>query len=145
MQKEEVDIYIECSNTSPRELKRQYCYLLECRSLPGNTRSGGDWLTGTYNMAVMAALLHALERITRPCTLYIHCRNEWMLNMLTHQLHAWIDKDFRSSKGNQIANAGLWQKIAELTVEHELVAVKGKHEYSTWMQKEMRKGEQDVR
>ncbi|RGD64459.1 hypothetical protein DXA98_10495 [Lachnospiraceae bacterium OF09-6] len=57
MQKEEIDIYIECDSTSPKEMNRQYRYLLECRSLPGNTRSGGDQLTGTYNMATMTALI----------------------------------------------------------------------------------------
>lgn len=145
MQKEEIDIYIECDSTSPKEMDRQYRYLLECRSFPGNTRSGGDQLTGTYNMATMTALIRALERIRRPCTIYIHCRNDWMLNMLVHQMQAWIEKDFRNSKGNQIANAGLWQRIAELTAEHELIAVKGKHEYSNWMKEEMGKGERDVR
>ena len=54
-EKEIIDIYIECSSTSPREMDRQYRYLLECRSHPGNTRSGGDRLTGTYNMASLAA------------------------------------------------------------------------------------------
>ena len=68
-----------------------------------------------------------------------------MLNMLVHQMPVWIGKDFRNSKGNQIANAGLWQRIAELTAEHELLAVKGKHEYSNWMKEEMGKGERDVR
>lgn len=145
MQKEEIDIYIECDSTSPKEMNRQYRYLLECRSLPGNTRSGGDQLTGTYNMATMTALIKALERIRRPCIIYIHCRNDWMLNMLVHQMPAWIGKDFRNSKGNQIANVGLWQRIAELTAEHELIAVRGKHEYSNWMKEEMGKGERDVR
>ena len=145
MQKEEIDIYIECDSTSPKEMNRQYRYLLECRSLPGNTRSGGDQLTGTYNMATMTALTKALERIRRPCIIYIHCRNDWMLNMLVHQMPVWIGKDFRNSKGNQIANVGLWQRIAELTAEHKLIAVKGKHEYSNWMKEEMGKGERDVR
>ena len=145
MQKEEIDIYIECDSTSPKEMNRQYRYLLECRSLPGNTRSGGDQLTGTYNMATMTALIKALERIRRPRIIYIHCRNDWMLNMLVHQMPVWIGKDLRNSKGNQIANAGLWQRIAELTAEHKLIAVKGKHEYSNWMKEEMGKGERDVR
>lgn len=144
-EKEIIDIYIECSSTSPREMDRQYRYLLECRSHPGNTRSGGDRLTGTYNMASLVALIEAMERIVRPCVVYVHCRNEWMLNMLRHQLHEWIEKDFRNSKGNLIANAGLWQRIAELSEDHDMVGVSGKHAYSTWMKEEMERGEQDVR
>ena len=143
--KEDIDIYIECSSASPKEKERQYRYLLECRSLPGNTRSGGDFMTGTFNMVTMTALIQALERIKWPCTVYIHCRNEWMLNMISHQLHIWKEKDFRNSKGNLIANAGLWQRITELTEEHEVITVAGKHEYSNWMTEEMRKGEQNVR
>ena len=144
-EKEIIDIYIECSSTSPREMDRQYRYLLECRSHPGNTRNGGSRMTGTYNMASMTALAEAMERIVRPCVVYVHCRNEWMLNMLHHQLQGWAEKDFRNSKGNLIANAGLWQRIAELSGEHDLIGVSGKHAYSTWMKEEMGKGEQDVR
>lgn len=144
-EKEIIDIYIECSSTSPREMDRQYRYLLECRSHPGNTRSGGDRLTGTYNMASLTALIEAMERIVRPCVVYIHCRNEWMLNMLQHQLQGWTEKGFRNSKGKLITNAGLWQRIAELSRDQDLIGVSGKHEYSTWMKKEMEKGEQNVR
>ena len=145
MQKEEIDIYIECDSASPEEIGRQYRYLLECRSLPGNTRSGGDQLTGTYNMATMTALIRALERIKWPCIVYIHCQNGWMLNMLIHQLPRWIERNFQGSKGKQIAHVGLWKRIAALTAVHELIAVKGKHEYSNWMKEEMGKGERDVR
>ena len=145
MQKEEIDIYIECNSASPGEVNRQYRYLLECRSQPGNTRGGGEQLTGTYNVAVMTALIQALERITRPCVIYIHCRNDWMLNMLIHQLPGWIERGFQGSRGKQIAHVGLWKRIAELTAEHELIIVKGKHEYSNWMKEEMGKGERDVR
>ena len=144
-EKDIIDIYIECSSTSPEEMDRQYQYLLECRSHPGNTRSGGDRLTGTYNMISLTALTQALERIKWPCIVYIHCRNEWMLNMLIHQLPRWVERDFQSSKGKQIAHVGLWKKIAELVADHELNTVKGKHAYSTWMKEEMEKGEQDVR
>ena len=144
MQKEEIDIYIECSSMSPKDIKRQYMYLLECRSLPGNTRSGGNQMTGTYNMATMTALAEALERMKWPCVIYIHCRNGWMLNMLQCQLPQWIERDFQSNKGKKIAHVSLWKRIAELTLKHDLMVVKGKHEYSTWMKEEMKKGEQDV-
>ena len=67
-----------------------------------------------------------------------------MLNMLQCQLPQWIERDFQSNKGKKIAHVSLWKRIAELTLKHDLMVVKGKHEYSTWMKEEMKKGEQDV-
>lgn len=142
---EDVDIYIESDSITPKEKKRQYMYLLECRSLPGNTRSGGSSLTGTYNMATLKALEEAMERIRKPCRIYIHSRNEWMISMIEHQLQIWKEKEFRNGKGNPIANFILWKQIAELAEGHELIGIKGKHIYTSWMYDQMKKGEQDVR
>ena len=136
---EAVHIYIETDSISPRPMQRNYGYVLECEHL-GNTKTkaGFGQMEGTWNKAVLQALLEALGRLNRPCDVHIHSRNEYVLRMLENNLEHWAAAGFINSKGKPVANREEWEKLWQLGQEHLLLTEPaGKHEYSRWLLDEM--------
>ena len=138
---ETVHIYIETDSTSPRTMSRNYGYVLECVHLgKPKTRAGFGRTEGSWNKAVLQALLEALGRLNRPCEVHIHAMNEYVLCMLEKNLEHWAAMGFIGSKGKPVANREEWEKLWQLGQEHLLLtepAGPGRHEYSRWLLDEM--------
>lgn len=136
---ETVHIYIETDSISPRPMRRNYGYVLECEHLGSpKTKAGFGRSEGSWNKAVLQALLEALGRLNRPCEVHIHTRNEYILRMLENNLEHWAAAGFISSKGKSVANRKEWEKLWQLGQEHLLLTEPaGKHGYSRWLLDEM--------
>lgn len=136
----EARIYLSVDSKAPKESEKKFAYVLEYTGKAGiRTSEGFGILTGTYNAAVLTALIGALERFTKPCELTIHSENQFINNMIVNCLDKWKEDEFKNSKGEPIKNSEQWEKVAELTEKHSLLIVTGKHEYTDWMSREMEK------
>lgn len=141
----EVDIYIETDSTSPRAMKRQYAYLLECRQKPGNTRMKMDFAEGTLHGVTIQAITGALGRMKQPCEIRIHAGDTYVLTMLEQQLPRWIENDFRNSRGKEVSNREEWEELQKAMSGHRVRTEPGEHIYTRYMRWEMkRKENQDV-
>lgn len=138
----EVHIYIAMDNVSPREAKRNYGYVLECMTSKGiATREGFGSVRGTYNKAILYAMIQAMSRLNQSCELHIHAENSYVMNMLEHQLSKWAGADFKNKKGEPVANAEEWMQVWQITKKQFITAEPGRHAYSEWIREEMRKRE----
>ncbi len=138
---ETVHIYIETDSISPREIRRRYGYVLECKVLENTrTRDGFGTVEGTWNKAVLTALSEALERLVRPCEVHVHTRNGYVLGMMENNLEHWAAAGFIGSRGRPVANREEWESVWRLIQEHlwlsEPSGPEG-HSYSRWLLGEM--------
>lgn len=136
----ETKIYIEIDSSSPKVTEKCYGYVMEC-IVAGEpkTREGFGKVTGTYHQAVLTALGEALERFKQPCEICICTEDEFVLNMLERNLSAWVGNEFLNSKGKPVANREEWKKIWLLSNKHLMLTQQGKHEYTGWLQGEIKK------
>lgn len=132
----QVNIYIECDN-SFQETEKKYGYVLQCFTKKGErTREGFGKLTGTIHKVTLHAILKALERMKQPSEINIYTKNTYIANMFDHYLPDWAMHDFKKSGNEPIVNAAEWKKLWELSQEHHIEIIPGKHEFSEWILEE---------
>lgn len=140
-------IYITVDSSSPRPTEKYYGYVLECMvSGQAKTREGFGKVTGTYHQAILTALAEALDRFNQSCEICICTEDEFVLNMLEHNLAIWAGNEFLTSKHKPVANQEEWMRIWSLSNKHLILTEPGKHGYTGWMQGEIqkRKEQEDV-
>lgn len=129
----QVNIYIECDNDF-RATEKKYGYVLQCFTKKGEqTREGFGKLTGTHHKVTLCAILAAMERMTKICEICIYTSNTFVANMYNHYLPGWAEKEFKKSENEPIANAGEWKRLWELSQEHNIKIIPGKHAFSEWI------------
>lgn len=134
----ETGIYIELSENDPREKNRSWGYVLEA---PGGwTKHETGECTGTMHGVTLQILIKALGRYHKPSQITIHAADEWVLNMLENQLPAWEQNGFRNTRGEPIKYQQEWEQLAEKVKDHKITIAPGRHEYSVWLQDEMKRG-----
>lgn len=134
----EVEIYITTDSVSPRECERKYGYVLECQK-NGNalTREGFGKITGTWNKATLKAITEAMERVNQSCQLTIHTENEYVLNMMDHNLSKWAGNGFATSRGKPVTNREEWIQLWEHAKKHIIRTAPGRHSYTGWILSEI--------
>lgn len=140
----EVKIYLGTEDKSPRKKERQYGYVLECEwNGQTVTKEGFGRVNGTYNQAVLRALAEALGRITRRCEITICSENEFVLDMLVHNLKTWADHAFCLAGGKELKNKAEWEVIWERVKIHQVTVNTGCGSYLIWMREEMKRRKRD--
>ena len=134
----QVNLYIELSHTAFQKRERVCGYVLEYITKSGVpvTREHFREGDGTYNRETLKTIDEALGRIREPCSICIHGRNAFILNMLTNKLPEWADNDFISN-GKPVANQEEWRAVWEKIKIHKASTCIGKHSYTDWMLAEM--------
>lgn len=127
-------IYIETDSRAPREGPKRYGYVLECQ---GTAKEGFGACKGTYNRAVLRALIEALGRFRKGCEIEIHTENEYVLGSLAHSLAGWAAEGFKTAAGAEIKNRTEWEIIWGLIKGHTIIGFPGKHAYSDWLKSEL--------
>lgn len=133
------DVYVETSINAPQEKKRKWGYVLEAPG--GRTVYQLGETTGTMHGITLQVLIKALRRYQKPSRLTIHAADEWVLQMLLHQLPAWEQNGFTNAKGEPIKYREDWEQLANLIKIHTITIAPGRHTYSAWLQSEMEKME----
>ena len=111
----EVHIYIGTDSKAPRTQPRKYGYVLAC-TLKGKLKTKQEFkeTKGTYNRVT-------LEAITE------------------ENLDKWEQNGYVTTKGEPVANGDLWKQLKEKAGEHLLLSEPGKHEYSMWIQEQLKR------
>lgn len=136
----EVHIYIGTDSKAPRTQVRKYGYVLAC-TLKGKlkTKQGFKETKGTYNRATLEAVTEAIGRVVKPSEIHIHTENAFILTMLEENLDRWEQNGYVTTKGEPVANRDLWKQLKEKAGEHLLLSEPGKHEYSMWIQEQLKR------
>lgn len=140
-------IYISVDSSSPRPTEKYYGYVLECMvGGEAKTREGFGKVMGTYHQAVLTALAEALERFNQSCEVCICTEDEFVLNMLEHNLVIWAGNEFLTSKHKPVANQEEWIRVWEASKNQIIHGAIGRHAYSGWLSGEInrRKEQSDV-
>lgn len=136
-----VHIYAEADSADPKCRERYTGYVLECRTSSGELRTKEKFCQrcGTYHAAILQTIIEAVERINQNCEIHIHTRDIYILNMMKKNLPAWAENEFRTVKGDAIANRSEWEKFWKSGSRHLVIADPGTHSYYGWMMSEMKK------
>lgn len=130
-------IYIGTDSQAPQKRDRGYGYVLECQT---QTREGFGKCRGTYNQAVLRALVEALGRFRKKCELEIYTENAFVLGTLARSLAGWAAVGFQTAAGKEIKNRAEWEAVWGLVQGHTIIGIPGKHSYSDWIRRELEKG-----
>ena len=136
---QKVDIYLETDSIQQAAAKRKYGYVMAV-TYKGKleTREGFGQIEGTYHQSILRALCEALNRMRIPCEITIHSRNAHVMAHV-QKIKEMEEMNFKDSKGNDIRNHEFWRNISRQAKTHKLMTQYGHHEYTTWLQDEMRK------
>ena len=75
----------------------------------------------------------------KPSEIHIHTENAFILTMLEENLDRWEQNGYVTTKGEPVANGDLWKQLKEKAREHLLLSEPGKHEYSMWIQEQLKR------
>ena len=137
----DVDIFVDISSHSLRSAPRIYGCVLSCKRLgkaPATLEIFGS-CQGTYHHCFLEAIIAALGRMNRPSSICIHGPDDYVLNMIEHNLNKWAENSFRDSKGCPVKDADAWRQAWELLRPHKYCIERGRHEYSDWLTAELKK------
>lgn len=74
----------------------------------------------TNNRMELTAAIKALEALKRPCTVALYTDSQYLRQGMTEWLVQWKKKGWRNSKKEPVKNADLWQKLDELSFQHQI-------------------------
>ena len=137
----EVAIYLEASSVSPREIKRKYGYVLECKTKTNKMRTAEAFgeIIATHHKTILVAAVEALKRLNQTCVVTIHTSNSFIANMIGNQLPKWQGNGFNTRSGDDISNKEEWIKLSEELKKHIYIITQEKHSYTAWLGSEMKR------
>ena len=81
--------------------------------------SGAEAAT-TNNRMEMIAAAAALEALSRPCRVILNTDSEYLCHGITRWHTGWVRKNWRTAKGDLVANMDLWQRVLAAAKPHEI-------------------------
>lgn len=82
--------------------------------------SGGEKLTTNNRMELMA-VIEALKRLNKPCSVDIYSDSAYVVNAFNQNwITGWQKNGWKNSAKAQVANIDLWQELLKLTGVHEV-------------------------
>ena len=132
----DIDIYVECSSSAPKQMQRRYGYVIQYGE---KVVTGFGDIEGTGNQAYLQVLIDALKRFNKPARLQLWIPNHYVAGMLVNTIDAWHDNNWKNAKGEDVDQR--WAELYGLLEMHEFAIVPGGHEYATWLKSEMKRGE----
>ena len=81
--------------------------------------SGND-PASTNNRMELTAAAAALETLKRPCRVVLHTDSEYLKNGITRWHAGWVRRNWRSSRGDPVANMDLWRRVLDAAARHQV-------------------------
>lgn len=143
----EVNIYVKSSIKSTRKRDGYIAYVLELiTDKKPVTLNGFEKVEQmTSNQSELAAITKALKRMNSKCVLTIYTDSKYIGSAVENNwIEGWQKKNWVNAKNEPIANAKEWQNLLKLLEGHKYSVVVGfKHEYASWMKRELDKKNDD--
>lgn len=146
---DEIEIFIAQSLEGPRKGDGSYIYLLQKK---GNDKTLTDWGEKeecTAHILEIDAVITALKRLRRPCSIEIHSAHGWITQIYQNQwLKKWREASWLNSKGKEVANASQLRELSAIIEEggHNIVNVDSDlRNYTSWMEFAIEKQEERKR
>lgn len=137
----QVGIYIETDSLQQSSAKRKYGYYIGAmRKGEMQTEEGFGEIEATYHQTILYVLAEALGRFHAPAEITVYSRDAYVIANLLKKEEIQ-EAGFKDKKGQDIKNAEEWKKICERAEMHEIDGVTGKHEFSTVLQDDMKRGD----
>lgn len=138
-----VHIYTYTDIRGPKKREGYYIFLLEAETEKGPAtlhKMERVDMPETENRIQLVAVIKALRRLRRNCDLVIHTHSEYVAAGFSQGwLQKWAERGWTNGKGEPVANRPEWEEMAELLNAHEFAFYTGRHAYSEWMEREIRK------
>jgi len=80
---------------------------------------GGEAAT-TNNRMELAAAIHALEALTRPCEVQLHTDSQYLRGGVLSWMHNWKRNGWRTADKKPVKNEDLWRRLDEARQRHEI-------------------------
>jgi hypothetical protein len=140
----DIRIYLKNSTRQIKASKRRGMYLLACKLENGEEvtcptppivfKASAAWLQTEAML-----LTEALRRVKKPCTIELYSENTQLDTLLHKWIPSWEEKDWKKSDGEDVPE--IYRDLAELARTHEINVTNERHEYSSWMETQL-KGEE---
>lgn len=142
----DVDIFVDVSSHSPRASSRIYGCVLSCTSVCGNpiTLEIFGKCEGTYHHCFLEALIAALKRMKKKSRICLHGPDQYVLNMIDHNLKTWSENSFMDHKGRPLKDGDTWRELWSVLSQHEYSTDHRSHEYSGWLMGELKRKAMDI-
>lgn len=133
-----IDAYMENGNKSPQETNGMFGYVLRCEGFEDKISFGS--CRQTRNGRDLVMLLEILRRCNK-CQLLLHTDNKYLIGNLA-RLDIYKKHDWKNAKGEEIKFREQWEQINKELQGKTLCCQCGTHEFTAWLQTEMRRREQ---
>ena len=110
----EVRIYIETSLRGPCLRDGWYAAVIECQTKKGPATAGlvGMERETTYYRSTLLAIVKAMKKLNRPCTVVIHTYCQFVKGIFEQGLlESWHREEWRKSSGEEVENRELWRQF----------------------------------
>lgn len=95
----------------------------------------------TANQAELKALIVALGRLREPCRLTIYTESPYVAaGFEKGWVESWMEGGWMTARQKPVANKEEWQEAARLLKPNTYTFVVGEHQYSGWLQTEIKIG-----
>lgn len=90
------------------------------------TLCGGEKNT-TNNRMELSAVIHALNSLTRRCTVTVHTDSQYVQRGVQEWLPNWKKRNWRTAGNKPVKNKDLWEQLDQILSQHEInwIWVKG--------------------
>ncbi len=81
--------------------------------------SGGETAT-TNNRMEMTAAIKALTALIEPCTVNLYSDSKYVVEGMTHWIHGWQKRGWKTANKKPVLNEDLWRELIEVASRHEV-------------------------
>lgn len=76
----------------------------------------------TNNRMEIRGVLHALEHLTRPCTVHVHTDSRYVCDAISKKwIASWIKNGWLTSAKKPVKNRDLWEQLLPLLHKHKVL------------------------
>ncbi len=83
------------------------------------TLCGGEKNT-TNNRMELSAVIHALNGLTRRCTVTVHTDSQYVQRGVQEWLPNWKKRNWRTADNKPVKNKDLWEQLDQILSQHEI-------------------------
>jgi ribonuclease HI len=80
----------------------------------------GNTINTSNNRMEMQAAIYGIKALKNPCEVILYTDSEYLAKGINNWLKIWVARQYKNSKGDEIANRDLWEEILKLMQIHSI-------------------------